>query len=385
MSTTTLPELRQKLHRLAELSNEERETAGVVAQELRATRPDELIEGLGGHGLAAVYRGGEPGPRVLLRSDMDALPIEDVADLEYRSKRPGVAHKCGHDGHMAILIGVARAFGRTRPARGETVLLFQPAEETGEGAARVLDDERFEPLQPDRALALHNLPRFPMGRVVVREGPFASASTGILVDLEGVSSHAAEPHRGISPVAAICALAQGFQAAPQRAAALHECVQATVVGLDVGGPAFGTSPARGRLMATLRAHEQASMDALVRYCEDLARGQAAAYGLRCEIAFTDVFPATENDPEVVRAVARGAEAAGLTVDRVPLPFPWSEDFGHVTRRFPGALIGLGSGETQPSLHHRDYDFPDELIETGRELLLAAHRALLDDGSAPSPA
>lgn len=373
----SLVELRHQLHRIAERSNEEERTAALVASQLSATGPDQVVERLGGYGVLAVYDGVAPGPTVLVRSDMDALPIAEHLRIEHGSLDADTSHKCGHDGHMASLVGVARALGSSRPPRGRVVVLFQPAEETGEGAARVLADERFEPYLPDCAIAVHNLPGRPLGEVVVREGPFASASQGMIVELTGVSAHAAEPHTGISPVAAAATIAQSIQAAPQRAAALDECVQATVVGLQVGGPAFGTSPADGKVMATLRAHTEASMRKLTDYCEKLARGIADAHGLRSEISWTDVFPATHNAPAVARTIARAAEDAGFSVRRPDAPFPWSEDFGHFTSRVPGALIGLGSGEHQPALHHSDYDFPDELIELGTRLFLACLPPLLE--------
>jgi amidohydrolase len=372
MTRPTLPELRRKFHRIAELSNEERETAALLGLELRASQPSQLIEGLGGFGMAAVYAGAKEGPTVLLRSDMDALPIDESSDSDHASVRAGTSHKCGHDGHMTILAAVARQLQKRAPERGRVVLLFQPAEETGEGARRVLDDPRFGELRPDRACAIHNLPGVELGKVVLRKGPFASASRGMIVGLRGSTSHAAEPHLGRSPVAAVASIAQSFQAAPQRAATLHECVQATVVGLEAGGPAFGTSPGEGRVMATLRAHTQASMERLVEYCERLARAIGQAHDV----------PATENDPAIVEALERAATRAGLPVEHAEQPFAWSEDFGHFTAACPGALMGLGSGVDQPALHHRDYDFPDELIEPGARLFLEAIEELskADPGS-----
>jgi len=381
-STTALSRdltaIRRELHALAERPGEETRTARFLVERLAEVRPDAVVEGLGGNGVAAVFEGRRSGPTVLLRSDMDALPMPESLELSYGSPDPHAAHKCGHDGHMTIQLGVADALARTRPERGRVVVLFQPAEETGEGAARVVADERFAALRPDRAIALHNLPGRPMGQVVVREGAFASASQGMIVDLVGVTSHAAEPHLGRSPVAAAASIAQAFQSAPQRAVALDVCVQATVVGMEVGGPAFGTSPGSGRVMATLRAHTTEGMEQLTAYCERMVAGIARAHELECEVSWTDRFPATENAPAVARAIADAARGLGLTVEQPSAPFSWSEDFGHFTARFPGALFGLGSGEGTAPLHHPDYDFPDELVATGTRLFLACLPELLRD-------
>ena len=380
MAGDRLTEVRRRLHRCAELAGGEERTAGLLRRELAALAPDDLVTGLGGHGLAAVFAGAAPGPTMLLRCDMDALPLADRPDLKYGSEDAAVSHKCGHDGHMAMMLGVAGTLAKARPSRGRAVLLFQPAEETGEGARRVLEDPGFAPLRPDRVLAVHNLPGFPLGAVVSRAEFFASASRGMTVVLTGSSSHAAEPQAGNSPVPAAAALVLALAAVPQHTTALHEAAQVTVVGLDVGGPAFGTSPGLGRLHATLRTHDPASMRRLAARCAELARGVAAAHGLDCVVSLHEEFPATVNDPATVAVVEAWAEGRGLPLVRPGQPFAWSEDFGHFTAACPGALFGLGAGENQPALHHPDYDFPDALIPRGIDFLAGALRLLLEGGS-----
>lgn len=375
IQSDSLSLLRRRLHAAAELSNQEARTAALIRAELEATAPDELVTELGGHGLAAVYGATEPGPTVLLRADLDALPIGEELDLEHASRTAGVAHKCGHDGHMAIQVGVARRFAVERPARGRVVVLFQPAEETGEGAARVLADPRFAALAPDLCLAAHNLPGAPLGTLVVRPGTFACASTGLVIHLSGTSSHAAEPENGASPVFAASTLAMALSAIPQRHVALHELCKVTIVGLEVGGPYFGTSPGNGRVMATLRAETDALLDEVLEVCERYARGTAAANGLEVEIETVERFPATVNDPAVIAAAVEAAQGLGMAVERRAHPYSWSEDFGHFTARFPGALLGLGSGLDQPPLHHPDFDFPDALLEPSVELFVATAKRL----------
>jgi amidohydrolase len=236
----TLTELRRRLHRNAELSGNERETARILRDELSRHGPATVVEPLGGHGLAAVYEGARSGPTLLLRCDMDALPIDEGTGLEHHSRQEGVAHKCGHDGHMTMVVGVARRVARARPAAGRLVLLFQPAEEVGRGAEAVIGDERFAEIRPDLAVALHNLPGFERGAVVLKEGPFACASRGLRVTFRGASSHAAEPHQGRSPALAVSQTIQAWSAGPQIATGLLEPAQATIVHARVGEEAFGT-------------------------------------------------------------------------------------------------------------------------------------------------
>jgi amidohydrolase len=365
--------LRRDLHRHPELAGREARTASVAAAALESAGADRVVRGLGGHGVLGLFGGPAPGPRVLVRCELDALPVPETIAIDHGSGVDGVAHKCGHDGHMAIVLGVARLLSRGRPAAGEVALLFQPAEETGAGAAAVIADPGFAAFAPDFSVALHNLPGFPAGSAVLGAGAFAAASRGIVIELDGETAHASEPHRGRSPAAAVAELISGLEALPQRGTALHEAAQVTVIHARLGRRAFGTAPGEAVVMATLRAHDQEVVERLAAECSRMARAVADARGLRCRVSFAEEFPATHNDPGVVEAVSRAAVEMGLERLAVTHPFPWSEDFGHFTARWPGALVGLGAGVDHAALHSPGYDFPDELIGTGAALL---HRAAL---------
>ncbi len=345
----------------------------MIAEYVGGHGPDELVSSLGGHGVAAVYQGSQAGPCVLVRCELDALPIPETVDLRYASSSDGISHKCGHDGHMAMVAGLAPELGRERPARGKVVLLFQPAEETGEGAALVLHDRKFHDLRPDLAFALHNLPGYPLGRVVLREGVFAVASRGLIVRFLGATAHAAEPEKGRSPALATADAIHLFSALPQTLAPMNASAKATVIHARLGEIAFGTTPGEAEVMATLRSDTAGVMEEMARAAERIVGGLASIHRLRVETEWTEEFPVTANDPEVVRLVKEAAERAGLDVEVRSHPFPWSEDFGHFTAATKGVLFGLGSGEEQPPLHHPHYDFPDSLLEVGRGLLLEVIR------------
>jgi amidohydrolase len=362
--TEELVALRRALHRLAEPSDGEKESAAFIRSFLEPYAPDEIVAEIGGHGLAAVYRGKAKGPTVLLRCELDALPIPETLALDYASTREGQSHKCGHDGHMAMVSGLAPLLHDHGPVKGTVILLYQPAEETGQGARRVLDDPKFSKLSPDFVFALHNLPGFPMGKIVLMDGTFASASKGLIVELVGATSHAAEPNKGRSPALAIAQLVSGITAMPQTCTAMHEAALATVIHARVGERAFGTTPGEGVVMATLRTHTPEAMDVLSDKCIAFAKAVAGVYGLRCSTSWTEAFPTTVNDPECVRLVEEAARERGISTLRHDVPFGWSEDFGHFTAVAKGALIGLGSGGQHSALHDPTYDFPDELIDTG---------------------
>ncbi|MBU1638682.1 amidohydrolase [bacterium] len=362
-----LTALRRELHTLAELSHHEARTSNRIRDWLKATSPDELIEQLGGHGVAAIYRGRQDGPRVLLRCDLDALPIPETIDIPHASLTPGVAHKCGHDGHMTIACGLAEKLSQHRPDSGTVILLFQPAEETGEGASLVLEDSKFESLQPDLVFALHNLPGFPLKQIVVREGTFAAASVGWTAHLTGATSHAAEPQAGRSPTLALSNLLSSLSAIPQQYTALQDHAKVTVIHARLGEQAFGTSPGEAVIMATIRAYSDATLRRLTARCTELAQKTAAVYDLQCGVGTSQEFPATVNHPDAVRIIQHAAAQSGLVTATPDYPFAWSEDFGCFTARYKGAMFGIGAGEQHPPLHHPDYEFPDELIEPGIEI------------------
>lgn len=375
-SSSVLKELRHDLHRNAERSRAEELTAKIVSGFLKSHTPDNLVENLGGHGLAAVYEGRSPGPTVLLRSELDALPIRETIDSDHGSVSDGVSHKCGHDGHMTIVAGLAPLLADSKPSQGRVVLLFQPAEETGEGARLVIDDPKFARIKPDRVFALHNLPGFPLGSVISKRSCFASASRGMIVSLGGATSHAAEPHKGRSPALAAAQIIQALSAAVQFHTALHEGAKVTVISARVGERAFGTSPGYGEVMATVRAHTDDVMERLCKRCEGLARDIAHAFELDEEVSWTEEFVATINDDQSVDLVEKAADELGVAVVRPEHPFAWSEDFGHFTALAPGALFGLGAGADHPALHRPEYDFPDELIDVGINLFRKILKELL---------
>ena len=375
----TLVLLRRRLHALAELSGQEAQTASMVAEELARCRPDELITGLGGQGIAVVFQAEAPGPTVMLRAELDALPIDETLDLDHASFTPGVAHKCGHDGHMAILLGVARRLADDPLPAGRCVLLFQPAEETGAGAAAVLADPRFELLQPDWIFALHNLPGYRENAVLIREGPFAVASAGLTVRLAGHTSHAAYPERGRSPDRALAELTLDLINLPDPWQKRGHLALVTVVHSRLGRPAFGVTPGEAEILATLRADDDTVLAELKEAATAAAERRAKKHGLTASLSFSEEFPAVRNHPEAAGMAHRAAADLNLEVlSPEESPFRWSEDFGRLATLGKGALIGLGSGIDHPVLHAEEYDFNDGILTCGVDLLQNLAIRLLGD-------
>jgi len=362
-----LKRLRHELHKNPELSNKEADTALRLKFFLSSHKPDELIQGVGGEGLLAVFRGAEPGPDVLFRADMDALPIVEKNKLPYKSSKNGVAHMCGHDGHMAILSGLAVYLSKHRPKRGRALLLYQPAEETGEGAYRALKDIQTRGFKPEFAFALHNMPRYPKGALLLNRGTFAAASKGMAIKLHGKSSHAAEPEKGLSPALAVSRIIEGLIHISKSASRFEEYVLLTIVYAKLGEVTFGTTPGYAEVGATLRAFKNSDMELLTTLSEELINRLAQEQNLTVEISYTDDFPATVNHAEAISYLEHSASKYGVPSVVLEQPNRWSEDFAHYSLACKAAIFGLGSGVEHADLHSPNYDFPDEIIEPGVNL------------------
>ncbi|WP_158816661.1 amidohydrolase [Methylocapsa sp. S129] len=371
-----LVEWRRKLHRAPELSCEERETAREVQTFLADTRPDELLVELGGHGVAAVYEGREPGPTVMFRAELDGLPIQEISNNAHCSQTPGRGHMCGHDGHMATLAALARGLGRKRPRRGRAVLLFQPAEENGVGAAAVIDDPKFRRIAPDIAFAYHNMPGIPLGHAALKIGPVNCASRGMRIIISGKTAHASRPEFGVSPMSAIVKLMPALTALGRGGPLDGDFAMITVTHAEMGERAFGIAPGRAEIWATLRTLTDAQMEGLQVEAERLTYAVAREASLGVEISYQDVFAHCENAPEAVAHLARALNAEGVPHDENHLPSLGSEDFGRFGKRTPAAMFLLGAGENHPSVHNPDYDFPDDLIGVGARVFMRTLRDLL---------
>lgn len=357
-------ELRHQIHRRPELSGEETETARTIAAFLEGHGLTPIREGLAGTGLLFHIKGDEEGPARLFRADLDALPLVEQGDVPHRSEVDARHHACGHDGHMAMLSGALAELVSSERLKGDLYGLFQPAEETGAGAAQVLDDPQFPDIAFDGVFSLHNLPGRPLGQVLVREGPMAVASVGLHYHFQGAASHAGAPHEGRNPMSAIAQLLLRAVDVPHRGEDFRRSALVTPIHVEAGRIAFGTSAGDGSVRFTVRADGQGLLGRLVTRIDDMAAQLAATDGLELSVEHVEPFPLTNNTAAAADAVIQAATDAGLDHHRMQGVMPWSEDFGHFTARFPGALACLGAGTDHPDLHTPTYDFPDELVPLG---------------------
>ncbi|KQR69355.1 amidohydrolase [Rhizobium sp. Leaf341] len=364
-----LTAFRHDLHRHPELSGEERETAARVQAHLAVLEPDRILTGLGGHGVAAVFSGKAPGPTLLFRCELDALPIPEISEAAYRSGTPGKAHLCGHDGHMAIIAALGRGLARRRPSRGRVVLMFQPAEETGAGAAAVMADPAFDEIRPELSFSLHNLPGLPLGHVALASGPVNCASRGLCALLDGKTAHASMPETGLSPMQALARLMPQLTNLTTGRFPADDFAMVTLTHAVLGEPAFSIAPGRAEIWATLRTLTDAGMADLCARAEAVIAQVAGEEGLNLSYRYEDIYHHCDNAPEAVAHLEQALADEGMAHDTTGLPIRASEDFGRFGACGPSAMLFLGSGEAHPALHNPDYDFPDILIEQGARIFL----------------
>jgi len=359
-----LLELRKHLHSIAELSGNEFQTSQHIESFIRRCQPDNIISGLGGTGIIATWDSGIKGQEVLFRADIDALPVEETNSFDYVSSNKHVSHKCGHDGHSAILCGLALLLSKNKPTQGKVHLLFQPSEENGQGAQSVLSDDRFSSLQPDFVFALHNIPGYPLHSIIVKEGSFSSSVNSLIIELTGISSHASEPEKGINPSAAVCEILQQSALLVNNDSQSDDMQLVTPIYVVIGEKAYGTSAAKAEIHFTLRCRTNEKLRHLEESVEAISQNIAEMHKLKKNIRYAETFYACENSPLSVEIVKQAAQDSGLQLIVLEHPFKWGEDFGLFTRRYNGAMFGLGAGEKCGALHSVEYDFPDALIASG---------------------
>lgn len=362
--------LRHLLHSIAEPSGSEIETNKAICDWLRATSPDLLIEKVGGYGIIAIYKGKRPGKRIMLRADIDALYIPEDGNLEYKSCHAGVSHRCGHDGHAAMLCGVAAELGRKRSEKGEVMLVFQPAEETGQGAPAIIADKAFQDLKPDMAFGLHNIPGFEHGTLCLRKGCFAAASFGMKITLEGATAHASQPEKGLSPSIALAQLTMSLEQKRKEWANHQPLTTFVITHSELGEKSFGIAPGHAEIWLTLRSYDDKCLDKLKNEILDTASSVAQSHNLTTKHSIHEAFTATVSDEKCFELVEEAGKAAAMPTHYLDQPFRWSEDFGRYAEVCPIAFFGLGSGTDQPPLHDQHYDFPDTIIPYGIKIFKA---------------
>ena len=364
--------LRKELHKNPELSNREIDTAVRIKSYFSSLNPSSVIDGIGGTGVAFEYVGSQYNPTIhfsskehptlMLRCELDALPIQEINNFEHKSVNDNVSHKCGHDGHMAIISEVGRFLSKNELLNGRVILLFQPAEEIGTGAIKVVQDSLFSNIKPDFAFALHNLPGKPLGEVYVKSGTFNFASQGIIIHLEGVESHAAHPEDGVSPALALCKIIQGLNDLPKMLENIDsEYASVTIISAQMGGANFGTSPGSATVMATLRTSNNDLMDQMYLKAESIINEITISEKIEYGISKEDIFSTCTNTELGFDLVTDACSNANVKCTTINDPYRWSEDFGRLLESAKeGAMFTIGAGVDSPQLHNPDYDFPDEL-------------------------
>lgn len=361
-------QFRRELHRFPEVSCQEVETQKRIRAFVSQFNPVAICE-VGGTGLLLQYGQDGTNSVTLIRADIDALPIQEVNTFGHKSLIEGVSHKCGHDGHTAILARLASLLAEKPVATGRVYLLFQPAEENGKGAEAVLNDSAFASIQPDRVFALHNLPGYQQGVIVCKPGPFTSSVLTMIVTFIGSVSHAAEPENGRNPAYVMADFMLQTKSLQSLDPQADDFALITPVYTTMGEKSYGISAGYGEVHLTLRTRNANRMETLVAQLQGLLSALAVGSGIDVTTAYTEAFFANENDEEAFRQIRQSALKLGYAFIEKQEPFKWGEDFGLFTQKYKGAMFGIGAGENTPALHNNDYDFNDALIEPAAQLFL----------------
>lgn len=370
-----LTELRHYLHRHPELSGEEYETHNFLKKYLKEHL--ELgAETVADTGLVVVFDSKQSGPVTLFRGDIDALPIDDDIDAPYKSKFDQIGHKCGHDGHTSIVMGLCKQIKLTPPKTGKVIVLFQPAEETGQGAKKVLEDNFFKTVQLDYAFALHNIPSHPKGQILWREDSFSASVISCSIDIKGATAHAGSPWRGRNPAYLMARVYDYTEGLNQDARDQDGMEVITPIYAHLGKQAYGIAAGWGTAHFTMRAVDIDTMSKLRSGFESFVNKEAKDRDLKIEWKWFEEFYANENDRESVNILRKAAAAAKMDLYELKRPFRWGEDFGLLNDYAKqGCMFGLGAGEETAPLHDQAYDFPDDLIDHGVNIFFNIYKQI----------
>ncbi|MEP2639857.1 M20 aminoacylase family protein [Roseobacter sp.] len=361
-----LTAFRRDLHMNPELLYDVQRTAQNVADALRAAGVDEVHEGIGRTGVVGVIRGQSTasGRMIGLRSDMDALPIEEETGKPWASQVPGKMHACGHDGHTAMLLGAARHLADSRAFDGTVIVIFQPAEEGGAGARAMIQDGLFQRWPCDEVYGMHNRPNLPVGQFTINSGPIMGSVDEIKITITGRGGHAARPDQTIDPLPVAGALLQAVQSITSRNL---DPIDAAVVSLCTieAGNAFNVIPQDVRMTGTVRTLNEDARNMIEDRLTGMVSHIAAAFGGTGQLEYIRHYPVTVNHEIETGLAAKAAqEVAG--VENVHLDMPQTlggEDFSFMLNEVPGAMINVGNGPSA-ALHHPEYDFNDDVIAWG---------------------
>jgi len=359
---------RREIHEHPELLYDVHRTAAFVADRLREFGCDEVATGLGRTGVVGVIKGRKPAGSadikvIGLRADMDALPITEATDLPYASKTPGLMHACGHDGHTAMLLGAARYLAETRNFAGDAVVIFQPAEEGGAGAAAMIKDGLMDRFAIDQVYGMHNGPGIPVGSFSIRPGPIMAATDSVDIRIEGLGGHAARPHICIDSVLVGAQLITALQSIVSRSIDPMESAVISICEFHAGD-ARNVIPQTAVLKGTVRTLTKKVRELVEKRIREVVSGVAQITGARIDLTYERGYPVTVNhaaQTDVAIEVAK--EIAGeANVHETP-PMMGAEDFSYMLEARPGAFIFCGNGDSA-GLHHPAYNFNDDAIVFG---------------------
>lgn len=360
---------RRDIHAHPELGFCEHRTAGRIAEQLRALGL-EVHEGIGGTGVVAVLRNGTSGRSIGLRADMDALPIHEQTNLPYASKTEGAFHGCGHDGHVAMLLGAAQHLARSRNFDGTVNFFFQPAEEGMGGARKMVKEGLFERFPCDRVFALHNWPDLPAGTIATRPGPIMGAADKFEITLEGRGGHAAIPQDTPDAILASASLVTQLNSIVARRIPATSSAVLSITQIH-GGHTHNVIPAVVKVSGTVRTFDPAVQDVIEDAIRKIAAGVALANDVKATVDYDRYYPATINDAQAAQEALAAAATVG-DARLAPEPAFTSEDFAFMLQACQGAYIWMGQAKPEGSvpLHNPHYDFNDGVMGIGIRLHVA---------------
>ena len=357
-------EWRQYIHSNPELGFECHKTAAFVVERLREFGIEEIHEGIAKTGVVAIINGSKPGKTIGLRADMDALPLQEIHDHDYKSKNPGKMHACGHDGHTTMLLGAARYLAETRNFSGRVALIFQPAEEGGGGGEVMVKEGIIDTFSIDQVYGIHNAPGIPLGAFVTNPGPSMAAADEFEIEITGQGGHGAAPEETVDPIVICLQVAQSIQTISSRNLSALDPVVISITQIHTG-TTHNIIPGTAYINGTVRTLTKASQEVVVNRLQKICEGHTVAFNGEVSLDYQYGYPPTVNHlKETEFAVEVAKDISGPeNVDGNALPIMAAEDFSYMLEKCPGSYLHVGQGDGPP-VHNPEYDFNDDLSPIG---------------------
>ena len=368
-------DLRQNLHKLPEISGSEKNTLARIKKFIKNYNPDKTYNILNDTGIAFEFFGEERGNTIVFHAPIHAQHINEETELPYRSVIPNISHKIGNDGHIAILCGLSEMLNQKKLKKGRIILLFHSKEDVFVPTENFLDDKIFKKINPDYIFGFHNLPEYELNKIILKKNNFSISTSGMQIKLIGTPTSLSAQDEGRNPINTISDIADLIQQIKPVLEKYQNYLNVTITNIVIGSKTVNTYPANAEILISIQAANNREKEEIITFIKSKIEDIVIQNKLRYKISFTEDIPEIQNNRVCLDIVEQAAKENKLETKYISEPVKFSNDFGFYTLKYKGAFFGIGAGNKTSKLHTLNYDFPNDILITGINMLNSICRLL----------